>query len=143
MPEAAFLRHPGDSWSCGVVARHVAAADHHWTLVLQALREASPGEIVDLGSGEGSRWRELNTEADQRAGIPGSLPVPIPFQSATDAVEGLGNARSEFLATLTPEHFHVRMKPPDQSGAVSLRWVPEHVIEHDWAHTVQIASLAR
>ncbi len=146
VPAEAFRRDPGDGWSCGVVARHVAAADGHWTLALLRLMEASPGEIVDFGSGEGSRWRELNAEADRRAGIVAGATIPTPFANSAEAVAGLARARGEFLQTveaLEPEHFHIRMKQPDPLGTVSLRWVLEHVIEHDWEHTVQIASLPR
>ena len=146
LPEAAFLHDPGDGWSGGAIARHAAAVDGHWTLALLRLMEASPGEVIDFGSGEGSFWRELNAEADRGAGITAGSSVPTPFEHAAEALDGLAQARSEFLRTidsLTPDHFHVRMQRPGPLGAVSLRWLLEHVIEHDWEHTVQIAALPR
>lgn len=148
LPEPAFLRDPGDGWSCGVVLRHVVWVEHHWALKLQDLCGAAPGEVVTFGPDIGPRSEEIAGEASSRAGIPdyaGGL-VP-PFASPGDATATLEGSRREFLTTveaLTPQNLRVRLREHrSPAGAVSCRWIPEHVIEHDWDHAVQIAMLPR
>ena len=142
----AFLRDPGDGWSCAVALRHVVWVEHHWTLKLRDLCRAEPGEVVAFGPDSGPRAAEIAAEASRLAGVPdyaGEL-LP-PFAGAAQAVASLESSRAAFLTTveaLTPRNLDVRLlEARSPAGAVSCRWIPEHVIEHDWDHAVQIARL--
>ncbi len=146
--DEAFQHDPGDGWSCGVALRHVVWVEHHWTLKLQDLCGAEPGEVVAFGEDVGPRAAEIAAEASRLAGTPDYAGGLVgAFADALEAVAALGASRAEFLTTveaLTPQHLQVRMREARSSeGAVSCRWIPEHVIEHDWDHAVQIASLPR
>ena len=87
--------------------------------------------------------RGIAAEATRRVGTPAHEVSEIPpYATVADALIGIDQSRTEFrltLQTLRPGDFSKRMKT--RRGEVALRFLTEHVIQHDWDHAVQITGI--
>jgi len=137
----AFLREPRPQWGAARILRHVVWVEHFWTLLLREVRQ-SDEQTVDVTAG--NLRGERAGEASRLAGTPPEpLPEPPPFAAKDEALDALAASRAEYeraVSSLRPEDLQRRLSHPER-GVMPLRFAVEHVIEHDWDHAVQIASL--
>jgi uncharacterized damage-inducible protein DinB len=136
VPDAAFNTEPPGEWGAARILRHVVFVEYYWTLVLRELLGAPDGRI-ELGQVH----RKVALEASRLAGT--ALGEPAAFPSRREALRSLDASRAGLVAAirgLRPGDFGRTISDP-RIGSMPLRFAIEHVLEHDWDHSVQLASL--
>jgi uncharacterized damage-inducible protein DinB len=136
VPEAAFNAEPPGEWGAARMLRHVVFVEYYWTLVLRELLAAPDGQL-ELGQVH----RKVALEASRLAGT--ALGEPAAFPSRREALRAMDASRAGLVAAirgLRPGDFGRTISDP-RIGSMPLRFAIEHVIEHDWEHSVQLASL--
>jgi uncharacterized damage-inducible protein DinB len=136
IPDAAFNAEPSGEWSAARILRHVVFVEYYWTLVLRELLAAPDGQ-VELGQVN----RKVALEASRLSGT--ALGEPAAFPSRREALRVLDASRGGLVAairSLRPGDFARTISDP-RIGSMPLRFAIEHVIEHDWEHSVQLTSL--
>ena len=139
LPDDQFSHSPDDEWSPATVLRHVVWVEYYWTALVQAMQGSGQLTLdVDKVVSE-----KLAREACRLAETPPEpLPEPPPYATRDEALQGLADSRRAFadvVTSLTSADVQRRFSSP--RGVSSLRFAIEHVIEHDWDHALQIASL--
>jgi uncharacterized damage-inducible protein DinB len=130
---------PGE-WSPGQVLRHVVWVEYYWTAVAQAMRDAQ-GPAYDMTAPQ-ARAAVLQAASRLAATTLEPSSEPPPYTSKAEALPELERAHEAFtqlISSLACEDYARCMTGP--RGTVTMRYCIEHVIEHDWAHAVQLAGL--
>lgn len=137
-PAGDFLVERPPEWSAGRSLRHLVWVEYYWTLTLQHVARATSA-LVEIDDDANA---QIAREAARRAATPWSPPLPYPpYVAKPEALTGLEASRSEYLSaiqSLGPADFAKRMS---RRGVVPLRFLIEHVIQHDWDHAVQLTGL--
>jgi len=136
VPDAAFNTEPPGEWGAARILRHVVFVEYYWTLVVRELVAAPDGRI-ELGQVH----RRVALETTRLAGT--ALGEPAAFPSRREALRALDASRAGLVAairSLRPDDFARTIFDP-RIGSMPLRFAIEHVIEHDWDHSVQLAGL--
>lgn len=140
LPKGHFLEERSDEWSPGQILRHLAWTEHYWTLLLRHV--VAVGQLLVIVNDETSQQIAVN--ASRLAGTPSYEVSEIPpYATVAEALIGIDQSRKEFLRALQAlrsADFGKRMK--NRRGVVPLRFLTEHVIQHDWDHAVQITAVA-
>lgn len=140
IPAATFTDDLPAHWSPGRILRHVAWTEHFWTFVLEhACAVEGPLVVIDKGIA-----RQFAVQSSRLTGSPEEpLPAPPPYATPGEAIAGLAASRTRFVAAVRvshPDDERKRISSP-ATDTLSLAYAPEHIIEHDWEHALELVRV--